>query len=593
MDVEQIFRIINLFNPCKKQGSDLVKKELERLKRAQRLKKKPEEMRIAVYLRKSTETEERQQHSIADQEKECLAWASHRGITIRKDDIFREETSARYAGNRPIFFGQVLMGVIQGKYDAILAYHPDRLARNMFEAGLLLDMLKPVKKDKSGKRSSRTQKIWLDDHEDEEPPILQNLFFPTVEFTNDSGGRLMLAVLFSMATQYSDHLSEVVQRGVDSHFSAGKSIGARKWGYKRDETTGHYVPDGNWNHIKTGWDMALAGKSQAEVLDYWKSNGVQRISKPKGNGQKPTIQLLKGKNSASTIFHDPFYCGINTKNGQTVNLCDIDPNFKPMVTQEEFNKVAKRLKANLHVQRQRRDSDLFLPLRGCVRCSSCGGAMTPQATRKNTSVPRKYIYYSCHNRKCTNKASIRGKDLFDQLYKILDTLTIKDAAQQKYIETAKNYATKKVQELKKERNTYQGQLTQAETKLNKATSDLTNLAALSTANGGGDDADQEAINRTRSSIESIKADIRSLKSKIQDANEKIKDPEMIVLEAEAFSNLLKTAADQMRKRNLAGKDALFRVIFSNLTVTPKKEVRYLCKPELNGLLDFDNSRMVE
>ena len=30
-----------------------------------------------------------------------------------------------------------------GKYDAILAYHPDRLARNMTEGGIITDMLQP------------------------------------------------------------------------------------------------------------------------------------------------------------------------------------------------------------------------------------------------------------------------------------------------------------------------------------------------------------------------------------------------------------------------------------------------------------------
>lgn len=589
MDIETIYNLVHLFTPRKKKGVDLIKKELERLKREQRWRKKPQEMRVALYVRKSTEGEERQQHSIEDQKKDCLAWAAHKGIKIRKNDIFVEETSARYAGNRPIFFEQVLVGVLNGTYDAILAYHPDRLARNMFEAGLLLDMLKPIKKQLSKKK---TASDWADDHEDEEPPILQDLFFPTVEFTNDSGGRLMLAVLFSMATQYSDHLSEVVQRGVDSHFEAGKSLGARKWGYKRDETTERYVPDDNWQYIRKGWEMIMAGKTQAEVLAYWAKQGVSRTSKPKGNGLKPTTQFLKGKNSASNIFHDPFYCGFNTKNGKRIDLREADPTFKPMVTEDEFNQVAKRLKVSTRLQRQRKDSDLYLPLRGYVKCGSCGHALTPQATRKSTNVPYKYIYYSCHNKQCTAKASIRGRDLFDDIYKTLDTMKVDDIAFEKYIDTAKNYSKEKTKELTEKRNQLQGLLTQAEKRKKAANSQLAGLAKL-LADDTDDDIDQGAIKQVRAEIKGIKAKIADYKADLAEIEEQIKDPEIIALQAEAFQTFLKTASEQMRKRNWAGKDALFQMIFSNLVVDTKKEVRYLCKPELRGLLDFDNSCMVE
>jgi len=47
--------------------------------------------------------------------------------------------------------------------------------------------------------------------------------FPTVQYANDSSGRLTLAVLFSLATQFSEHLSEVVKRGVKSKLGRGVS----------------------------------------------------------------------------------------------------------------------------------------------------------------------------------------------------------------------------------------------------------------------------------------------------------------------------------------------------------------------------------
>lgn len=41
----------------------------------------------------------------------------------------------------------------------------------------------------------------------------------------------------------------------------------------------------------------------------------------------------------TTMFHDPFYYGVLIQAGQAVDLRQIDPNFKPMVSEEEYNQV--------------------------------------------------------------------------------------------------------------------------------------------------------------------------------------------------------------------------------------------------------------
>ena len=51
-----------------------------------------------------------------------------------------------------------------------------------------------------------------------------------------------------------------------------------------------------------------------------------------------------------------------------------------------------------------------------------------------------------------------------------------------------------------------------------------------------------------------------------------------------FLNLLETAADEIKDRNMPGKDVLFRKIFLNAQINKKNEVVFLCKPEFNGLI---------
>lgn len=127
-----------------------------------------------------------------------------------------ESVCAWTSDNRPKF-NQMLQDIADGKYDGIIGYHPDRLSRNMLESGLVMDML--------------------------DSDIIKDLKFPTLHFSNDSSGKLLLNILFAMAKNYTDHQSEVVQRGIDSNLEKGKSSGVHKWGYIRDEVTGYYEPD--------------------------------------------------------------------------------------------------------------------------------------------------------------------------------------------------------------------------------------------------------------------------------------------------------------------------------------------------------------
>lgn len=104
-------------------------------------------------------------------------------------------------GRRPVF-SKMLKDLESGKYDGILAWHPDWLAHNSLEVRMVLDM---VDSDK-----------------------IKDLKFLTLGFANDSSGKLLLNIMFAMSKQYSEYPSESVQRGVDSNLAQGKSGGMPK-----------------------------------------------------------------------------------------------------------------------------------------------------------------------------------------------------------------------------------------------------------------------------------------------------------------------------------------------------------------------------
>ena len=60
--------------------------------------------------------------------------------------------------------------------------------------------------------------------------VIKDLKFPMLSFTNNSNAKLLLNIVFTMYKQYSEHLSESAQRGVNSSLIQGKSGGMPKWG---------------------------------------------------------------------------------------------------------------------------------------------------------------------------------------------------------------------------------------------------------------------------------------------------------------------------------------------------------------------------
>ena len=91
-------------------------------------------MKVFLYARKSTDDEERQILSIDAQKNELREYAKTQGLVIVRE--FVESMTAKEPG-RPIF-NDMLLRVEKGEADALLAWHPDRLARNSVDGGKII-----------------------------------------------------------------------------------------------------------------------------------------------------------------------------------------------------------------------------------------------------------------------------------------------------------------------------------------------------------------------------------------------------------------------------------------------------------------------
>lgn len=335
-----------------------------------------EKRRYVIYLRKSTDDEAKQVRSIDDQRDECLELASRMGIAVSKITVLEESASAKKAGNRDIF-DAMIRGFQTGKYHGLISWSPDRLSRNMKEAGEIIDLI------------------------DQE--IIQDLQFKTYQFENTPNGKMMLGILFATSKQYSDKLAVDVKRGTDGNIKEGKYNGVVKKGYYVDASTNLFVPDNyNWGILRIAVDMRLQeNKSIVEIAQF--------LNKAKLAVRKDTdddYKLLNvTKQMVANIFADSFYCGLYEYGNNIVNLTDLY-NFVPLITPDEYIGLNSQVSADFgkasKIKTNRSKRLDYGLLRDKVICDYCDIPMQfqHQEIKRGKNKGHWIISYYCRNKAC-------------------------------------------------------------------------------------------------------------------------------------------------------------------------------------------------
>lgn len=484
-------------------------------------------LRYVLYARRSTEDDNRQVRSIDDQIRECRKLAENLGINVV--EVLKESKSAKKPGQRPIFT-QMIKDLEAKKYDAILCWHPDRLCRNMLEGGYIINML--------------------------DEGTLQDMRFHSHQFSNDANGKMLLGMLFVFSKQYSDDLSDKVNRGVSGNLQEGKSAGTPKLGYDRSEVTGLYEPNEHFDAVKRAWEMRFEGESLGGVTKYLKEQGVKRVTK---DAKKPRT-IVPQQSTVSNMFRDPFYYGILLQSNQTVNLCELT-NFEPLTTEPVYDAIQAMSRGRTQ-DKFTKKRVTFYPLHAFVYCAVCNNT-NHMIVGKNKNGSGKYVLsYRCSNKACTRKVkSFRAKYVFDSIHTMLVNLELTDAGYKRYSDGIDAKTDDKIIEIKEAIYSKNGQLTHIKKEIKERSLTVGRMPAGSAA---------YKVNMEQ--LEDLSAQQIDIEDQVAELGKKIANPARIKLGKEEFLNVIKTAADKMKSGSAVEKDAICRILFLNVGVDDEKVV---------------------
>src|SRR3989339_1354865 len=284
-----------------------------------------------LYARKSTEDDDHQIMSIEAQLFELHEYARKENLEILEE--FQESKSAKKPGRE--LFGEMMTRIEQGEANGIIAWHPDRLARNSVDGGRV---------------------IYLVDTEQ-----IAFFRFPTFWFEPTPQGKFMLQVAFGQSKYYSDNLVENINRGIRQKVRRGEWLVRAPFGYINNPKARNIEPHPTKSRIivKAFEEYAKGTHTLGSIANFLADHGITTHGKP------------PAKSSVAKMLTHRVYIGFTHHKGEWN-----DGSFAPIISPTLFEAVQKMLAKK---SRPRKQTEKYLfPFTGFARCGECGSMITAQ-----------------------------------------------------------------------------------------------------------------------------------------------------------------------------------------------------------------------
>lgn len=330
----------------------------------QRRKEGQQATRFVIYCRKSDERDDKR--SIPAQFDHCRTLAEREKLNIVGE--ISENMSARSHG-RPKF-SKLLKSIRNGAPleeclddgktlkqppDGIIAWHPDRLARNMRDAGEVIELL--------------------------DAELLKDLKFASYSFHNDSSGREHLAMEFARAKAYSDHLQDNVLRGLLRQEMKGRGTRPLPPAFTviDDEDSDDHlkiIPSVLHHFWRTAYVLKLEGKSDELIAQMLVEQGYRDTYKKNGKRREVNVDDAYIGKHLKNPLHFGWLVTEESKEPRRADLRELYPDefneeFPVVVTMEDFKTIYPNKFSDTAtkpaVQKHKGD----YPLAGKVWCAVC------------------------------------------------------------------------------------------------------------------------------------------------------------------------------------------------------------------------------
>lgn len=342
-------------------------------------------MAYFLYARKSEEDDTRQIQSIGDQLKLAHELAEAADITI--SEVFQEARSAKRPG-RPVF-SEMIARIEAGEAQGIVAWHPDRLARNAVDAGLLIDLIDRGR--------------------------LKDMKFQSYRFENTPEGKWMLSIVLGQSKYFVDKLSKDVRRGIRSKLEKGHYPQLAPVGYLNDQVNHTIIADPErFEMVQRAFRLVLTRTySVPQALRVLNEEWGFRTKRRAKSG---------GKSLARSAFYrmlsQLFYTGLMEHNGEV-----FQGQHTAMITQHEFDELQQILgRGKVNVRHKRE-----FQFAGLMKCGVCGCQITAETKTKHykgTGRTASYTYYHCTGRRGCSKQSIGEAQIETQVVEMLGKVTL-------------------------------------------------------------------------------------------------------------------------------------------------------------------------
>ena len=552
-----------------------------------------ESIEYVIYCRKSTEESDRQSQSIPDQIKVCMDYAEHENLRLKKRPsdfsifesdlerarmdnsvvesdriqykraepyfVVKEEMSGKIPNKRPKWKALIKM-MKEGKIHWLISYSPDRQARNLLEAGELIDLV---------------------DRKD----IDLTLKYPTFHFDPNASWKMMLGIWFVFSKEYSDKLSEDVRRWKHS------TVNERG---KADWNTKHwYIINSEWFHephpeffelIKKAFKMKIyENKSNREIKEFLDAHWYVREYQT----WRPSHPI--SENSLSMMWEDSFYYWMLVVWEARHDLRKTNKYFKPMITEEEYSVLIEQKCKNRCSLMPKVISDDYekylMPFARGFIINEWGTALTFNVPNKNRFIKKleklrltdpnanisdvvnlsQMRYRDINKYSKTKWLEITAEMIDKAIIESLQDFKADEELFSKYLSQIESDVDNRDKKIKEERSKLQLQYNNIESKRKKYISENSIMLTLW----------EEEANIYSEKKKYYDNCLTTLRNELIWLDEKWRN---IVLELEAFTWLMNNASLRYANWSFVQRREISKILFSNIIVNNKKRLTLAVKP---------------